>query len=244
MFHVNPIKFVDPSGHIFGIAAAIISYIAANAATIIASAAINNGIAAAQGGNVWKAALSGAIAGGFGTIGIIEGIAGGALGALVTGGDPGLAAATAGVGAGISIACGFTPLPDLVGGLPDISIGDVCLRNLAASAGVGALAGGVSSVAFGGDFGEGAMWGAAGAAAGYAVAVQLESFFAESGGSSSTQTSDATSLYHMDLLIHLVRLPLLFIDPATTLFIFQSLFRNVFHRDQMIRYCSSRYFHS
>jgi len=173
----NPLIFTDPSGHfVVAAATAIASYIAAHATTIIASAVINAGIAAAQGGNVWKAAVAGAIAGGFGAMGIMEGMAGGALGALVTGGDPGMAAATAGIAAGVSIACGFSPISDWVGGVPDISIGQICIRDLAASTGVGALSGGVTAEIFGGDFREGAMWGAIGAAAGYVVSTYMDDF--------------------------------------------------------------------
>jgi hypothetical protein len=106
-------------------------------------------------------------------------MAGGALGALVTGGDPVMAAATAGIAAGIANDSVLMQFSDWSSGLPDISIGDVHLRALAASSGVGALAGGVTAEIFGGNFGEGAMWGAAGAAAGYVVSTTLEVFFRE-----------------------------------------------------------------
>jgi hypothetical protein len=163
----NPLKFIDPTGHfIFAVFAAIAAFAAANAATIAyiaATAFISGAITDAQGGNFWKGVVSGAASAGFSLI--VGPIAGGALGALVTGGDPGIAAATAGIAAGISIACGYTPLPNWANGLPDISIGDVHIRDLAFSSGVGALAGGISAEIAGGSFGQGAMWGAAGAAA-------------------------------------------------------------------------------
>ncbi len=169
----NPLIFTDPSGN-EPITIAI---------SIIVSASISAGVAAAQGGNVWKAALAGAIAGAFGGWAIhagydIAGVAacaaaGGALGALVTGSDPGMAAATATIASAISFSL-FSE--GSVFHSFEGSATTQYLKQLAASTGIGALAGGVSSVAFGGNFGEGAMWGAAGAAAGCTIEIMINDF--------------------------------------------------------------------
>ncbi len=162
----NPLKFTDPTGHfIFAVFAAIAAFAAANAATIayIAGTAFLSGaITAAQGGNFWRGVVSGAASAGFSLI--VGPIAGGVLGALVTGGDPGMAAATAGINAGVSIACGINPMP----GFGGASAGEF-FKGLVLSTGVGALAGGISAEITGGSFGEGAMWGAASAAASFAL---------------------------------------------------------------------------
>jgi hypothetical protein len=91
-------------------------------------------------------------------------IAGGAIGALVTGGDPMMGAMTAGISAGVGACFEISPLAGVFGDVENSFF--AALRFSTAS---GALAGGVTAEIFGGDFGEAAMWGAAGAAAGFVV---------------------------------------------------------------------------
>jgi RHS repeat-associated protein len=132
----NPLIFTDPTGNL-----PILIIVAI-------SAAINAGVAAAQGGNVWKAALAVAITGAFCGWAMVAGFdiagvalcsaAGGALGALVTGGDPGMAAATAGISSTIAIQ--FKINPD-VSSFMENTFPDQYIRELMASVGTGALAG-------------------------------------------------------------------------------------------------------
>jgi hypothetical protein len=79
---------------------------------IIIGAAVGAGLAALTGGNIWKGALCGAIGGMFGVGGNpIMAMAGGALGALATGGDPMMGAMTAGIAAGAMVCFFNSPLP-------------------------------------------------------------------------------------------------------------------------------------
>jgi RHS repeat-associated protein len=117
----NPLKFTDPTGHFID----PVTWIIIGA---IVGAGVGGGIAAAQGGNFWKGALAGGIAGAFGGYGLVTfgadnlvGVAacaagGGALGALVTGGDPGMAAATAAIiAAGVEAVSNLSPQPNTSG---------------------------------------------------------------------------------------------------------------------------------
>ncbi len=79
-------------------------------------AAIGAGIAAAQGGNAWKGAAIGAMGGVGSCYGLIGAAAGGALGALVTGSDPGMAAATAAIiHLGVEAVSNLSPQPGTSG---------------------------------------------------------------------------------------------------------------------------------
>lgn len=168
----NPLKFTDPTGQSFWSAvAAIVNWLtsAKVATAIVAAAAVGAGMAAATGGDVLKGALSGAIGGMFGVgFNPVRIIAGGAIGALVTGGDPMMGALSAGIAAGVGACFGKTPLPGVLGRAVK-GIGNAHLRNLMFSAASGALCGGVTAEIFGGDFGEGALYGAASAAAAYVL---------------------------------------------------------------------------
>lgn len=96
-------------------------------------------------------------------------MAGGALGALAFGGDPLIGAASAGIAIGVNIVCQINPAAQSIGtGLAETT-GDRFISELIMSAGVGALAGGVTAEIFGGDFSEGAAYGAASSAATYAM---------------------------------------------------------------------------
>jgi hypothetical protein len=97
-------------------------------------------------------------------------MAGGALGALVTGGDPLMGAMTAGISAGVSVCCMESPLASAFK-----PFGDEFLDELTLSTVTGSLSGGVTAEVFGGDFGQGAAYGSASAAAGYVLASALVS---------------------------------------------------------------------
>ena len=79
--------------------------------------------------------------------------AGGALGAVATGGDPAMGALSAGITGGIMAGMNFSPVP---------SIGDLfteqVLKQLAITAGVGAGIGGVTAEIFVGNFAQGAAY--------------------------------------------------------------------------------------
>jgi hypothetical protein len=131
-------------------------------------------VGAAYGAIAGAMAGAGAAVGGwaFGTVGATIGAAaGGALSSLFTNGDPLMAAASAGIGVGIGF--GFN-VPTVSGAFTDI-FGEE-LAKLALSTGVGALAGGITAEIFGGNFGQGALWGAASAAAAYATKTTLREF--------------------------------------------------------------------
>jgi RHS repeat-associated protein len=173
----NPLKFFDPTGqHPFAFVLFTIGTTQITVGTVVIGAAIGAGMAALTGGNILKGALVGAIGGVFGATGnLAMAMAGGALGALVTGGDPMMGAISAGIAAGISagVAACFKDLP-----LACVfeSIQDEYLRELTYTTTCGALAGGVTAEVFGGDFAQCAAYGAAAAAAGYVVSKGLEVF--------------------------------------------------------------------
>jgi len=168
----NPLLFVDPSGHAFDPVTL----------GIIVGAIVGGGMSAAQGGDIWMGALAGAIAGAFGGYGwanfgadnlvafALCNAAGGALGALVTGGDPGMAAVTAAISSTVSL--GLFNDNGILGSFSG-SPTEQYFKQLTASTGVGALMGGISAEIFGGSFGEGAMWGASAAAASFALSKAL-----------------------------------------------------------------------
>jgi hypothetical protein len=173
----NPLKFIDPTGQLpfIGAIAAVLQVSTSTLVTAVAiGAAIGAGMAALSGGNILKGALVGAIGGMFGVGGCpVMAMAGGALGALVTGGDPMMGAASAGIAAGISasVAACFKDLPVTC---VFESIENEYLRELTYTTACGALAGGVTAEMFGGDFAQGAAYGAASAAAGYVLGRALQ----------------------------------------------------------------------
>ncbi|HLB73810.1 MAG TPA: RHS repeat-associated core domain-containing protein [Sedimentisphaerales bacterium] len=171
----NPLKFNDPTGQSFwGAIAAIVGWLtsAAVVKAIVIGASIGAGMAALTGGDVLKGALAGAIGGMFGVgFNPVRIVAGGAIGALVTGGDPMMGAMTAGIAAGVGACFEISPLAGVFGDVENSYF--AALRFSTAS---GALAGGVTAEIFGGDFSEGAVQGAMGAAAGYVVYEHIESF--------------------------------------------------------------------
>jgi len=177
----NPLKFTDPTGQFpFAFAFAAIQSILAAEVTVMGvtmaawqvgliSGTVNAIIAGATGGNP----LTGFAAGFVGAVmganwGIIGAIAGGAVGSAIQGGDPLMGAITAGVAA----ICSQTPIASVF----DV-IEDEYLKALAMSTTSGALAGGVTAEMFGGDFGQGAAYGAAGAAASYVITRSVVDFY-------------------------------------------------------------------
>jgi RHS repeat-associated protein len=162
----NPLKFSDPTGQ----CPWLIPLIAYAVQASIVSAYVSMAVAAITGGDIGKAFLSGLITGFCGGLGGIPGvIAGGALGAQATGGDPLQGAISAGVGAGVQACLGFSPQPSGA----DFLSGQY-LKELTLSTASGALVGGVTAELMGGDFAEGAISGAAGASANYVVACAME----------------------------------------------------------------------
>jgi RHS repeat-associated protein len=147
----NPLKYVDPTGHILGIDDILIAILVA-----AVGAAVGAVSAAITGGNIGKGALTGAISAvGILSGGILGGAAAGAINAEITGGDPGIGAIMGGISAGIGFAVGSIQLPDNAVG---------SLAGLALNSGQGALVGGVQAEIQGGSFGQGAEKGAIGGA--------------------------------------------------------------------------------
>jgi RHS repeat-associated protein len=168
----NPLNAVDPTGHIGWIAAVIIG------------AAVGAAMSAATGGNILLGAACGAIGGALGCIGsaagsalgaaiggttgaavgsaagtLAGGAAGGAATSAISGGDPGMGALTGAISAGITFGVGYLNTEVLGGALSEFAVSEI-------SATVG---GGIGSELQGGDFAQGAAYGAAGAAIGYGV---------------------------------------------------------------------------
>ena len=156
----NPVMYVDPSGHIFGVDDAIVIVVLTTAAKAAAvGAAAGATVAAVNGTNIGQGAITGGISGALISLG---GVAGGALAgginASITGGDLGQGALYGAIGAA-------------AGGLMNLGIGQLGIENPYVQAGVsiaggGLVAGGITAIA-GGDFGQGFVNGVTGAAAGY-----------------------------------------------------------------------------
>jgi len=166
----NPVMYVDPSGHLFGIddlTIGVLAYGMLKGALI--GAGIGAGVSAATGGDVGQGALTGAIGGAiFGGAGEIvhalraaggitsatkagihaaAGAMSGGINAGITGGDIGAGMLSGGLAAGISAYVGAEWLPKN----DAIQIGGRVL--------LGAAIGGVTSAALGGSFGQGALVG-------------------------------------------------------------------------------------
>ncbi|NIM06328.1 MAG: hypothetical protein GTN65_12100, partial [Armatimonadetes bacterium] len=183
----NPLKFSDPTGqNPFLIAWGIIEAVLATEVTVLGvtmaawqvgliAGTVNAVIAGVTGGDPLTAFAAGFVGGVFAANwGIVGSIAAGALGSAIQGGDPLMGAMTAGVSAGVAAVCQQTPLASVFDGIED-----EFLKGLIVSTTSGALAGGVTAEMFGGDFGQGAAHGAASAAAGYAITVELTSFLGD-----------------------------------------------------------------
>ncbi len=163
----NPINYVDPTGHFFWIIAGA-----------IIGAIIGGAVAAATGGNIGQGFLIGAISGalfniagglplqGFAhTIGhTIAGAVSGAISGVITGDDIGMNAIIGGISAGASEWLGSNV--NFLKPVAEKSIG-AFVNNLAKKTFTGAVIGGATSSALGGDFGEGAISGARTAAIAY-----------------------------------------------------------------------------
>jgi len=166
----NPVMYVDPSGHLFGIddlTIGVLAYSMLKGAII--GAGVGAGVSAATGGDIGTGALTGAIGGAiFGGAGsIVHGMeaAGGitsitkagihaAAGAMsggvnagITGTDIGAGMLAGGLAAGIAAYVGVEFLPDN----DAIQVGGRVL--------LGATIGGTTSAVLGGDFGQGALVG-------------------------------------------------------------------------------------
>jgi len=184
----NPLKYIDPSGYIFGIDDLIIG--------IIIGAAIGGATAAATGGNIGLGILTGAIGGLFGGLGawagslspvtaalgsvggplagaVIGGAAGGAVCSAITGGDIGMGALTGAIAVGIGFGIGRLT----EGLIKNLGIQNTGWGELAELGGVtmgGSLGAGIGAELQGGDFWTGARYGAIGASMGYGLGYFLK----------------------------------------------------------------------
>ena len=161
----NPVKYVDPTGHFFGIIiAAIIG-------------AILGGVSAAMNDQpIWKGiivgAVGGALAGAGGSFFHFWGaVAGGAMAGTINsaafGGNIGIGALTGGVGGGLGYGLGSWASGWRSGSF---------WGGLGAATTSGAIAGGIGAELQGGEFGKGAGMGAAYGSAGYLGTVGLRQF--------------------------------------------------------------------
>jgi RHS repeat-associated protein len=157
----NPLKYTDPTGHIaeWVIAAAV--YILVSAAV---GAAVGAATAAATGGDIGKGAVGGALSGAFSIIPYVGTVVGAVVTAAIYGDDIGRAALYASIGSVIGFAVGG--VVNQVPGL-DNWYGD--LIKLGVATGAGALAGGITAEAMGGEFSEGATTGAISAAISHTI---------------------------------------------------------------------------
>lgn len=169
----NPMKYVDPTGHLFGIDDAILIGIAVGAA-------LGGASAAATGGNIGMGILTGAIGGLFGGLGawagglswttstlgavggplagaIVGGATGGAVSAAVSGGNIGMSALTGAIAGGITFGVGWANTKFLDDFIPKFDVAVIG----------GGLGGGVGAELQGGKFWEGAAYGAGSAAVGF-----------------------------------------------------------------------------
>ncbi|MGC3957750.1 MAG: toxin TcdB middle/N-terminal domain-containing protein [Verrucomicrobiota bacterium] len=161
----NPLKYVDPTGHIADWVIAVII------------GAVLGGIsAAASGGNIGMGILTGAIGGLLGGIGgalygALGAMAGGALAgavnAAITGGNIGFGALTGAIGGAIGFGASEIPIPRMY-------IEELVEWGLAA--GSGALSGGIGAELQGGKFADGAKLGAINGAAGHSLSQFMEQF--------------------------------------------------------------------
>jgi RHS repeat-associated protein len=159
----NPLKFSDPTGQFpWAIAWAIVEATVEALPAIMISTMISASIACIAGANP-KDAFLGSLTAGLGGF-LFGAIAGGALAAAVTGGDPVQGAISGGVSAGVQITLGFSPAPSRA----DFLSGEY-LIDLALSTASGSVCGGVTAEVLGGDFSEGAVSGASSAASNYIV---------------------------------------------------------------------------
>lgn len=165
----NPLVFTDPTGNFLGLDDIFVA--------IISSAVISGLQAEAAGGNflegAWKGAVNGLCTSYLGPI------AGGALGAALTGGNPAMAALSGCISQGLASVTGSlgNGILDRLGGAhPSLLVADQWARygaELAMSTGTAALVGGIMAEIQGGDFWKGASDAAKWGAAGYVLASVL-----------------------------------------------------------------------
>ena len=177
----NPLVYVDPSGHLFGIDDLIVIGVA-----VAIGAAAGASYAAITGGDIATGALTGAVsaacfyaAGGIiGAYGLTSqslagvvarsaihvaagGVSGG-INAAITGGDVAMGALVGGISAGVAKGLGGYIPGNLTGNsYVDFGIG------LVEHAAIGGITGGVAAELYGGSFGEGFEQGAMAAGYGY-----------------------------------------------------------------------------
>ena len=161
----NPLKYTDPSGHIFGlIIYAIVAIVKAAVVGAVVGAVVSGAYAACTGGDIGRAMVSGAIGGActgaFGAIlgggligGMLSGAAGNAASAGIQGGDVGRAALSGAVGGLVSgTLSAYTPSAS------GTSIGSKVI-NICRNSLISSVAGGAASSSVGGSFKDGAKEG-------------------------------------------------------------------------------------
>lgn len=175
----NPVKYVDPTGHFFGLGVIL---------GAVVGAGIGATVAALTGGDIGMASLTGAISGAFfgfvGDLGLSEfaeselaetvghawaGATSGAINARITGQDTGLGALTGAVSAGVAKWLGSKGSNiKFLQPVEGTGLG-AYLANVSRRATIGAIVGGATSAATGGSIGYGAKRGAISAAIAYAA---------------------------------------------------------------------------
>jgi RHS repeat-associated protein len=169
----NPLKYTDPTGHIFGIDDAFVSLLvicllsgAVGAAT---GATLGTLAAVITGGDILQGALTGAISGAIMAIGsiggpsalIMGGAIAGALNSSITGGDVGMGALVGAISAAAGYQCSQLPIGDEI-------------TKLTLSLGTGSAVGASAAAISGGDIGQGAAYGAINAALGWGLSPTSE----------------------------------------------------------------------
>jgi len=176
----NPLVYVDPSGHLFGIDDLLIgSFIASVVKGAAIGAAMGGTVSAVTGGDIGQGMLTGAISGAIfggvgayvhaaeGTVAGIEsvtkvglhtaaGAVSGGINSGITGGDVGIGMVTGGIAGGLGMAFGKQGQLTL-GDYPS----EIAKRSL-----IGGVSGGIASEMYGGSFGDGFKNGAKTAAIG------------------------------------------------------------------------------
>jgi hypothetical protein len=188
----NPLVYVDPSGHIFGIDdAIIIAIVIAMAQSAAIGALVGAAVAAVSGGNILQGALTGAISGALVCAGgLVGGAMAGVVNASITGGDLGQGALYGAIGAA-------------AGGLTGMGIDAMGIDNSFVQAGAsmvagGIVGGGITALA-GGNFGQGFVNGAVGAAAGYFASIGMTKILQQSPANASSEKKQQEAAENLEV---------------------------------------------
>ncbi len=174
----NPVTYVDPSGNDFGL-----SLLIGMAIMAIIGAVAGGTVAAVNGTNIGQGMLTGAISGSLVYAGgMVGGAMAGVINASITGGDMGQGALYGAIGAA-------------AGGLTGMGVGAMGIKDAFVQAGVsiaagGLVGGGITALA-GGNFGQGFVNGAVGAAAGYFASIGMTKIMKQSPTNNSNSPQQA-----------------------------------------------------